>query len=446
MQFDSGSGGEGAKSTPAAPLPGQVSRYSLPVDNLTHTLIGLVAGDSIARSTSASPAGLSAGTRRNCFVVIAAVGGNLPDLDLVVTYGGFTRDKLVYLLQHRGYTHTIAGCVVLALLLYGATELWARSRRIHLIRGDRWALAGMALFGTLLHLGMDTLNSYGVHPFWPFNNEWFYGDSVFIVEPLYWVAAAPMLFLVKSLWARIFVGFALLAALAANVVMHLAQPAWYIAVVLLTIALLVVGKRASARTAALTSAAATVGVTAMFIFAGQAAAHRVEAIAAQDFPSETGIDRVLSPSPTNPLCWDVLLLQSGGGRYIARHAMLANAPSLLAADRCLGVFEGQSTTAPMTAVRAPASRAVRWLGEFSMPDDRLASLVAQDCEAYELMQFVRAPYAAEIDGRWVIGDLRFDREKALGMAEMVVDGSAHSPCRHKAPWVPPRASLLGEHR
>jgi inner membrane protein len=300
----------------------------------------------------------------------------------------------------------------------------------------------MALFGTLLHLGMDSLNSYGVHPFWPFNNEWFYGDSVFIVEPLYWVAAAPMFFLVKSLAARIAVGMALLAAIAAHVFTHLGQPVWYIGIILLTIALLVVGKRASARTAALTSAAATVAVTAMFIFAGQAAAHRVEALASRDFPSETGIDHVLSPSPTNPLCWDVLLLQSGSGRYIARHAMLATAPSLLTAERCPGIFEGQSTTAPMTEVPAPASPAVRWLGQFSMPEDRLASLVARDCEASELMQFVRAPFAAEVDGRWVLGDLRFDRERALGLAEIELDVGAHSPCRYHEPWVPPRAVLL----
>jgi inner membrane protein len=412
------------------------------VDNLTHTLIGLVAGDSIARSTApANSPGLSAELRRNCFVIIAAVGSNLPDIDLVLT-GVVTRDKLAYLLQHRGYTHTIVGCVVLALLLYGATEIWARLRRLTLSRSDRLSLGGVALLGTLLHLGMDALNSYGVHPFWPFNDEWVYGDAVFIVEPLYWVAAAPMFFLVKSLAARIAVGIALLAAFVAHVFTHLGQPAWYIGIGLLTIALLAVGKRASARTAALTSAAATVGVTAMFIFAGQAAAHRVDAIAAQDFPLEKGIDHVLSPSPTNPFCWDVLLLQSGGGRYIARHAMLANAPSLVATDRCPGIFEGQLSTAPMTPVLAPASAAVRWLGQFSMPENRLASLVAQDCEAFELMQFVRAPFAVEVDGRWVLGDLRFDRERALGMAEIEIEAPGHSPCSHHAPWVPPRADLL----
>ena len=413
------------------------------MDNLTHSLIGLVAGDAIARSTRATDSGLSSETRRGFLVVIAAVGGNLPDLDLLVTSAGFTRDKLAYLLQHRGYTHTIVGCIVLALLLYGAAELWAKYRHFTLTRRDRLAFAGMALFGTLLHLGMDSLNSYGVHPFWPFNNQWFYGDAVFIVEPLYWIAAAPMFFLVRTLAARIAVAIALCLAIAANVFLHLAQPLWCIGVVLLTAVLLIVGKRASARTAALTSAAATVGVTAMFIFAGQAAAHRVDAIAAQDFPSDVSIDHVLSPSPTNPFCWDVLLMQTGGGRYTVRHAMFANAPSVVSADRCPGVFEGQASTAPLTATQAPASPAVRWLGEFSMPVDRLASLVAGNCEAFELMQFARAPFATELDGQWVIGDLRFDRERALGMAEISLAAQPANRCRYNVPWVPPRAALLG---
>ncbi len=79
-----------------------------------------------------------------------------------------------------------------------------------------------------------------------------------------------------------------------------------------------------------------------------------------------------------------------------------------------------------------------------MPEDQLAALVAQDCEARELMQFVRAPFAAQIEGRWVIGDLRFDREQA---SEWRRSGStAPHPCRHHAPWVPPRETLLREPR
>ncbi|MEJ1963893.1 MAG: hypothetical protein WDO56_20995 [Gammaproteobacteria bacterium] len=127
-----------------------------------------------------------------------------------------------------------------------------------------------------------------------------------------------MLFLVKSWVARVAVGIAVLAAVAANVFLHLGQPVWYVAIVLLTIVLLVVGKRASARTAALTSAATTVGVTAMFIFAGQAAAHRMEALAAQDFPSAMSIDHVLSPGPPIRCAGMCCCSRPSRGRYTAR--------------------------------------------------------------------------------------------------------------------------------
>src|SRR3954451_19772831 len=112
------------------------------MDNLTHSLIGIVAGETVARSTRAADGGLTANTRRAFLVTIGVIGGNLPDCDLIWSYSGFTRDKLAYLLQHRGYTHTIVGCVALALLLYGGAELVARFRRVTFSRADRVALLG----------------------------------------------------------------------------------------------------------------------------------------------------------------------------------------------------------------------------------------------------------------------------------------------------------------
>ena len=415
------------------------------MDNLTHSLIGIVAGETVARSTRAAEGGLSANTRRAFLVTIGVIGNNLPDSDLIVAYAGFTRDKLAYLLLHRGYTHTILGCVVLALLLYGAAELVAKHRRLSLARGDRVALLGMALLSTLLHLGMDCLNSYGVHPFWPFNNEWFYGDAVFIVEPLYWIAAAPMFFLLRTYAARIVLAIALAVAMTATAFTHLSRPTWYIGVIVLTALLLFVSKRAAARTAAWTGAAATLGVTAMFITASLAAAHRAEAIVAQDFPSEQRVDHVLSPGLANPFCWDALLIQTGGGQYIVRQATIAGAPAILPVSHCFGQLIPRIGTAPTKNVEAPYSAAVYWLSQFSMPVDRLAVLAAQDCEARELLQFARAPFATQVDGQWVVGDLRFDRERALGMAEIALDSRAPSRCRYSAPWVPPRAALLDAH-
>ena len=169
------------------------------MDNLTHTLIGFVAGETIARCTADAPGGLSAATRRSYFVTVAAIGSNIPDLDLLLTYGGFAPGKVGYLLHHRGHTHTLIGCILLALLLHACVEIWAHWRKHKLSRSDRVGIAGVALLGALLHLFMDGLNSYGVHPYWPFENGWVYGDSVFIIEPLYWLSAIPLLFTAKTL-------------------------------------------------------------------------------------------------------------------------------------------------------------------------------------------------------------------------------------------------------
>ena len=96
----------------------------------------------------------------------------------------------------------------------------------------------------------------------------------------------------------------------------------------------------------------------------------------------------------------------------------------------------------MSPVGAPAPADLHWLGEFSLPVERLAMLAQRDCAAFELLQFARAPFAAQIEGRWVIGDLRFDREAGLGMAEIRLGATPDARCGHSVPWVPPRASLL----
>jgi inner membrane protein len=415
------------------------------MDNLTHSLVGLIAGESIARTTPARQPGLPPATRRGLFVVLSIIGGNLPDLDLLYSFRGFSQsdpDKLLYMLHHRGYTHTVVGCLVLALLLYGAAEVWAGLQRITLTPRDRGELAGIASFATGLHLGMDFLNSYGIHPFWPWRDQWVYGDSVFIVEPLYWAAAAPLLFVVRTWAARIILGLVILAAVALSVGSPLVPAFARVVFLVVTVALLAVGSRVSPRTAALVGAGAMVLITATFVAAGQVATHRIESVAAAESGSGRIIDHVLTPLPMNPLCWDALLLVTDGDRYRVRHGMLADAPALLPAAQCPILSGERAGTAPMVAAAAPDSAQIRWLGEFDMSRARLAAIVAAHCEAAALMQFARAPFAAELDRQWVMGDLRFDRARGSGMSTIELGPSAHGTCRTSVPWIPPRLDLL----
>jgi inner membrane protein len=88
------------------------------VDNLTHTLIGLAAGEAVERGASVRPGGLAGPVRRTTLLVMGMAGGNLPDVDLLWSMQFATGDRLDYLVEHRGYTHTLVGCAVLALLLF----------------------------------------------------------------------------------------------------------------------------------------------------------------------------------------------------------------------------------------------------------------------------------------------------------------------------------------
>jgi inner membrane protein len=411
------------------------------MDNLTHTLIGFVAGDAIARSTSDVPGGLSAETRRSCFVTVAAVGSNLPDLDLILTYGGFAPGKLGYLLHHRGHTHTIIGCMLMALLLYACAEWWAHLRKHELSRSDRVGIAGVALLGALLHLFMDGLNSYGVHPYWPFENSWIFGDAVFIIEPSYWLAAVPLMFTVRTWWARIVLAIAGLAALGIGAWLHREQPLWIAGIVLLTVTFLWLGRKGSPRIAALASITAMAAITVTFFFSARVTGRSVESLAATRFAGEEAVDQVLMPLPMNPLCWNVLLVQTSGGRYIVRTGVVATAPAILSAGNCPRLDVGENRTAPLTKVRSQSTARVEWQGEFSMDLAMLAS-IAGNCEASRFMQFARVPFLVERGQRQVLGDLRFDREPELSFAEIELSSPPPQRCKFRVPWIAPRLSLL----
>ena len=139
------------------------------MDNLTHTLTAV----------ALSHAGLHRKTRFATLTLIAAV--NLPDIDFLSRFWG----SVTYLKYHRGYTHSILGVSLLALLLAGAIYFLGRNAKPkpgpppNLL----WLLI-LAWIGTASHLLMDFTNSYGVRPFLPFSARWYAWDIMFIFDPL----------------------------------------------------------------------------------------------------------------------------------------------------------------------------------------------------------------------------------------------------------------------
>jgi inner membrane protein len=146
------------------------------MENLAHTLLGLTMAE----------AGLESVTPLATTTLI--ISSNLPDLDLVMYLRG---DAFSYIKYHRGLTHSFVGLVVLAVALAVVLTLfdrWFRLRRGAFLRPVRpGRIFWLALLGGLGHLALDFTNSYGVRPLIPFNDRWFYGDFVFVVDPWIWL-------------------------------------------------------------------------------------------------------------------------------------------------------------------------------------------------------------------------------------------------------------------
>jgi inner membrane protein len=140
------------------------------MDNLCHTLAGAALGD----------AGLKRQSRLS--MVTLMVASNLPDVDVAV----FATDTLAMSFR-RGWTHGVLAMAVLPALLVAVIVAADRMLRRQPSRGlplnVRWLLI-LAYLGTWLHVFMDFLNTYGVRLLMPFSGRWFYGDALYIIDPL----------------------------------------------------------------------------------------------------------------------------------------------------------------------------------------------------------------------------------------------------------------------
>jgi inner membrane protein len=141
------------------------------MDNLCHTLAG------------AALAGAGLDRRTPLAVPTLVIAANLPDIDVLAYF----REPLFALTFRRGWTHGVLAMAVLPLLLAGAMLAWDRvvrlRRRPDAVPAQWGALLLLSVVGVLSHPLLDLLNTYGVRLLMPFSSRWFYGDTLFIVDP-----------------------------------------------------------------------------------------------------------------------------------------------------------------------------------------------------------------------------------------------------------------------
>lgn len=169
------------------------------MDPFAHTFVG----------AAAAQTGLG---RKSAYAMAALIiGANLPDIDgAAVLLGG---DGALY--WRRGWTHGIPALILMPLLLTGL--LIALSRVMGRTPARPRVLLGLSYLAVWSHPSLDWLNTYGVRWLMPFDGTWFYGDTLFVVDPWFWLLLGGAVFLFRSrqlwsvaLWALFVLFFAYL--------------------------------------------------------------------------------------------------------------------------------------------------------------------------------------------------------------------------------------------
>lgn len=409
------------------------------MDNITHSIIGFGAGELIHRSLPREADDRAQRVRHRLLLVACALASNFPDLDLVLTK--LLPAPLGYLLHHRGHTHTALLALPQALLLAALLWLlWPSARA--LLRASstaRWGLAASIGTGFALHLAMDYTNSYGVHPWYPFDGRWVYGDMVFIVEPLFWVAiGVPLALIMRWRTARLLALAGLLAALVVFTVKG------YLGGLSLA-GLLAVGAlcgavqwRAGANGRAGIALALLLGAGFIAVQGAASSAGRAQITAAlhQADPASTVLDVAMTAFPSQPLCWAYVSVESNeaAGTYRLRRGIASIAPAVLAPLSCSPGLVERGTSVTL----APG------IAQFSMEQDSLAqlrTLSAENCQANAWLRFGRAP---ELNtGAGTLSDYRFAMTPRGNFTTLQVGAAAAQPCPASVPgWGYPRADLL----
>jgi inner membrane protein len=371
------------------------------MDPFTHTLVGL----------TAAKAGLE--RLSPLATTVCMLAANSPDSDVIV---GFVTDRWTYLHHHRGITHSIVGVIALAFIV--PTIIWLGGRIFARLRRTRprtryRGLLLASLIVTATHPLMDWTNNYGVRPFLPWSNRWFYGDLVFIVDPYILLLAGGAAFLAtRAGWLRM-VPLALLAtafvvltflvgarnepSLAAIGITRLVLIVGIISLILVRVLKLSRGRERIIAGAALAVVVVYWATLGLVHRSAHNRASNVANITAQRI-NERVLRVAAMPTLANPLRWSCV---AETDRAIYRYTVTLTDSS---AHNPLAVVEGYQRDQPEAIERyeKPTGRAAQ-----------LTALAAEDRRAKILVNFARFPIARVQDENCVsqtivqIADLRY---------------------------------------
>lgn len=146
------------------------------MDNLCHSLVG----------AALSRAGLNRRTALATSTLV--IGANLPDVDVLAYFWG-SDTALGF---RRGWTHGVLALALWPFILTGLMMAWDRLVRRKRRPGAEPArpreLLLLSTVSILSHPFLDWLNNYGMRWLMPFQDVWYYGDTLFIIDFWIWLA------------------------------------------------------------------------------------------------------------------------------------------------------------------------------------------------------------------------------------------------------------------
>jgi inner membrane protein len=110
--------------------------------------------------------------------LIGAALGTLPDLDVVIPYGGAV-ENFTY---HRSFSHSLLVLTLAAPLIARLIARLMRHRAPAITYGRWWLLTWLVL---ITHPLLDGFTIYGTQLLWPITEHPFSGSVIFIIDPLY---------------------------------------------------------------------------------------------------------------------------------------------------------------------------------------------------------------------------------------------------------------------
>lgn len=278
------------------------------MDNITHSLLGFVIGESFAKRLDKS---------RGPIVAASVLANNFPDLDFL--YAPHLSKPFGNLLHHRGHTHTVLGALGCSILVWLFVNLVLAARKTPMTRKDNALLIFVSCIGTLTHILLDSFNTYGVHPFWPIDNTWHYGDTLFIIEPTLWIfLPLSLLSCARRKVSRAFFGLLPLVAFALIFMTGYVPPIVGVGILVLTFLFIVLSRGVSQNARFLFGLAGGAFCFSSFLIMGSLAARALP----PPEKRETLLADFLLPHPANPFCWGRMQMKVNSDMITYQRSMI----------------------------------------------------------------------------------------------------------------------------